>query len=546
MCISDTNSHAVEPDGWGPWTSSKGSTWSEQTGRKPFEYSAERSRGFTAPRFVRDAERLEYEKKYSPTELRVRRVAIAAVFFGGIYTLWSWAYGAGLRRRRLASISRQAHGELAKTPMRDISTTAMSSPRVLGPVVVSAGVPATGMASLLMTESSRRQAASHKAIGDAMKANGDFAGAAKAYRDAALSAGVDKMFVEGRVGRLSEGGTEFHARMQRSQSSVAAETPVLSESAQSQRQQERTHADGAGIDDKSWQHTDTQRVVRGRARSGGLAGYKDSSERTYTTSHTKGTTGGRLGTVTANGLATHVRIRIVLKLHVLGYHHCSRHRLQRLRHLAIARRFTATCARVLHIQVGATVVNQRSKASLADENEKTITATCAAHAVKIADSGEHLSTSSSNEGSTTGATKSSSEKHSGSGSASNSGRRQAAKAIGRATTKGGGIRRESHRVNLIPTNHWDLYGTGANASHRYVEPQCRNCSEERGEPRMVNCSTAIDVCALTGPEHMEPKQQWSRRSYELGQPRCVRLLSKPIRAHVDNCWRLSSGFVNVR
>ena len=44
--------------------------------------------------------------------------------------------------------------------------------------------------------------------------------------------------------------------------------------------------------------------------------------------------------------------------------------------------------------------------------------------------------------------------------------RKVAKTVGRATAKGGGIRRESHRVKLIPTNHWDLYGTGANASHR--------------------------------------------------------------------------------
>ena len=64
---------------------------------------------------------------------------------------------------------------------------------------------------------------------------------------------------------------------------------------------------------------------------------------------------------------------------------------------------------------------------------------------------------------------------SGSGSTSDSdsdtgdGRRQrraAAQTVGRATAKGGGIRRESHRVNLIATNHWDLYGTGASASHR--------------------------------------------------------------------------------
>ena len=45
-------------------------------------------------------------------------------------------------------------------------------------------------------------------------------------------------------------------------------------------------------------------------------------------------------------------------------------------------------------------------------------------------------------------------------------RPQPTKTIGRATAKGGGIRRETHRVKLIPTNHWDLYGTGANASHR--------------------------------------------------------------------------------
>ena len=58
---------------------------------------------------------------------------------------------------------------------------------------------------------------------------------------------------------------------------------------------------------------------------------------------------------------------------------------------------------------------------------------------------------------------------SGSGSDTGDGRRQrraAAQTVGRATAKGGGIRRESHRVKLIATNHWDLYGTGASASHR--------------------------------------------------------------------------------
>ena len=50
--------------------------------------------------------------------------------------------------------------------------------------------------------------------------------------------------------------------------------------------------------------------------------------------------------------------------------------------------------------------------------------------------------------------------------ASKTGSQKAPKTVGRATAKGGGIRRESHRVKLIPTNHWDLYGTGANASHR--------------------------------------------------------------------------------
>ena len=68
-------------DGWGPWTSARGSTWSAETGQpeRPFEYNNERARGFTAPRFVRDASRLEYEKKYSTTEFRVRRFAIAGV-----------------------------------------------------------------------------------------------------------------------------------------------------------------------------------------------------------------------------------------------------------------------------------------------------------------------------------------------------------------------------------------------------------------------------------------------------------------------------------
>lgn len=53
-----------------------------------------------------------------------------------------------------------------------------------------------------------------------------------------------------------------------------------------------------------------------------------------------------------------------------------------------------------------------------------------------------------------------------SGSGNESRSPKPAKTIGRATAKGGGIRRETHRVKLIPTNHWDLYGTGANASHR--------------------------------------------------------------------------------
>lgn len=333
----------LQPDGWGPWTSAKGSTWAEQTGQphKPFEYSAERSRGFTAPRFVRDAERLEYEKKYSPTEFRVRRVAIAAVFFGGIYTLWSWAYGGGLRRRRLGSVSRQSPVELSQIPIREITPVSLSGAET-GVVAAgsSDGVPTTGLASVITIEGSRRQAASHKAAGDVMRARGDFAGAANAYREAALSAGIDKMFVEGRVGRLSEGGTEYHARMQRQHSSVASDASVVSESIQSQQQQELLHAN-VGNDGKLLQPQQQppppppqqqQRVIKGRARSGGLAAYKDSSERTYSSSHTKGTSGGRLGTVTAKGLVNHVRDNTVPTLaqmlasllHVRAFAHACR------------------------------------------------------------------------------------------------------------------------------------------------------------------------------------------------------------------------------
>lgn len=315
-----TRLRTLQSDGWGPWTSAKGSTWSEQTGQpnKPFEYSAERSRGFTAPRFVRDAERLEYEKKYSPTEFRVRRVAIAAVFFGGVYTLWSWAYGGGLRRRRLGSVSRQSPVELSQAPTsaRDIKPLSLSGAGTgAAAASPSSGVPATGLASVITLEGSRRQAASHKAAGDVMRANGDFAGAANAYREAALSAGIDKMFVEGRVGRLSEGGTEYHARMQRKQSPVASDASVVSESVQSQQQQQEPLHANVGNDDKLLQpqqqppppQQQQQRAIKGRARSGGLAAYKDSSERAYTSSHTKGTSAGRPGTVTAKGLANHVR-----------------------------------------------------------------------------------------------------------------------------------------------------------------------------------------------------------------------------------------------
>lgn len=255
----------------------------------------------------------------------MRRVAIATVFFGGAYTLWLWAYGGGVRRQRLTTvpISRQ-------TPTRGIGTVAPSGAETGGANApsfsagsFSAGASSAGLASLAMAESSRKQAATHKAVGDAMKAGGDFAGAAKAYRDAALSAGVDKMFVDGRVGRRSEGGTEYHARLQRKQTSVVAD-PIQSRdypagSVVSEKFQPQSDRPSIGANNDSpprqqqMQKQDQQqqqqpgRVVRGRARSSGLAAYKDTSERTYSTSHTKGTSGGRLGTVTAKGLASHVR-----------------------------------------------------------------------------------------------------------------------------------------------------------------------------------------------------------------------------------------------
>ena len=366
-------------DGWGPWTSSRGSTWSAETGQphKPFEYSSEHSRGFTAPRFVRDASRLEYEKKYSPLEFRVRRFAIAGVILGGVYTLWSWAYGGGITRRRLTTVSRQPSGSGRLTPPTQPVYPSATAPVMVAAAAAASGATAAGLASVAASEGSRQHAASQKAAGDTMRANGDFAGAAKAYREAALSAGVDKMFVEGRVGRLSEGGTEYRARLelqQREQSAAAAAAvgdggpadtasaaagdaheaaergsgsqqpaggttgaaaataaaptaavnaagiaaaavtataaaSIVAASGEKAAQQQQVvpaaaaaaaAAAGAAEDD------DGGPPMRGRARSGGLAGYKDSGERTYSRSHTKGTSAGRPGTVTAKGLQSHV------------------------------------------------------------------------------------------------------------------------------------------------------------------------------------------------------------------------------------------------
>jgi hypothetical protein len=366
-------------DGWGPWTSSRGSTWSAETGQphKPFEYSSEHSRGFTAPRFVRDASRLEYEKKYSPLEFRVRRFAIAGVILGGVYTLWSWAYGGGITRRRLTTVSRQPSGSGRLTPpTQPVYPSATAPVMVAAAAAAASGATAAGLASVAASEGSRQHAASQKAAGDTMRANGDFAGAAKAYREAALSAGVDKMFVEGRVGRLSEGGTEYRARLelqQREQSAAAAAAvgdggPADTASAAAgdaheaaergsgsqqpaggttgaaaataaaptaavnaagiaaaavtataaasivaasgekaaQQQQVPAAAAAAAAAAGAAEDDDGGPPMRGRARSGGLAGYKDSGERTYSRSHTKGTSAGRPGTVTAKGLQSHV------------------------------------------------------------------------------------------------------------------------------------------------------------------------------------------------------------------------------------------------
>ena len=152
----------LQSDGWGPWTSAKGSTWSEQTGQpnKPFEYSAERSRGFTAPRFVRDAERLEYEKKYSPLEFRVRRFAIAGVILGGVYTLWSWAYGGGITRRRLTTVSRQPSGSGRLTPPTQPVYPSATAPVMVAAAAAASGATAAGLASVAASEGSRQHAAS--------------------------------------------------------------------------------------------------------------------------------------------------------------------------------------------------------------------------------------------------------------------------------------------------------------------------------------------------------------------------------------------------
>ena len=55
----------------------------------------------------------------------------------------------------------------------------------------------------------------------------------------------------------------------------------------------------------------------------------------------------------------------------------------------------------------------------------------------------------------------------------------------RTTSKGGGIPRESHRVNVIPTQNWDLYGTGASASHRAAAHDAKASAAELGKEGRV-------------------------------------------------------------
>lgn len=187
-------------DGWGPWRSSRGSTWSAETGQpeRPFEYTNEKSQGFTAPRFVRDARKLEYEKKYSTTEFRVRRLAIAGVILGGAWTLWTAMYGGGTRRRLVTgsrhgapSMSLPGTGWTQKTPE---ATGSHSFTPIAGASPVSMAAAASGgvgLASAVVSDGERKHAQMRKADGDVLKAQGDYTGAAAAYREAALSVGVD-------------------------------------------------------------------------------------------------------------------------------------------------------------------------------------------------------------------------------------------------------------------------------------------------------------------------------------------------------------------
>ena len=362
----------------------------------------------------------------------------AGVFLGGAYTLWTWLYGGGVTRRRLVTGSRhgspsmslpgtgwnqkapEATGGHSFTPVAGVSPVAMAA-------AASSSAGGVGLASAVVSDGERRNARVRKAEGDTLKAQGDYAGAAVAYRDATLSAGVDRMFVEGRVGKLSEGGTELHRRRAEGESKrrAAAQAQVEIEvEAQAEAGAEQQpgavemkaaatdgEVGGAAVDvpvavlaaataaaavgevagsssavkaqqlpqtavEAQQAATDSGPPMRGRTRAKGLAGYKDSAERRHSTAHTKGTSGGRQGTATAKGVAAHIE----------------------------ATKFTPKKGR------------RRGGSGTSD---------------------------SGSEAAADGSTGSSPR---------NQPKKKKKKVIGRATSKSGGIPRESHRVNVIATN----------------------------------------------------------------------------------------------
>ena len=145
-------------DGGGAWTSARGSTWSQQQQkRRPFEYTREHATGFTAPRYARATGPLEYERRYSATEFRVRRFAVAGVLLGGAWMLLTMLTGDGIRRRRLTPRIREVEDvPAAAAEAATARALAGAAPApVAAPIAVaeaaagSAAAAAVGLASAL-------------------------------------------------------------------------------------------------------------------------------------------------------------------------------------------------------------------------------------------------------------------------------------------------------------------------------------------------------------------------------------------------------------